>query len=96
VQPTSTQAGSPIPDIQVTARDQFGNTATSFTGDVTIGIAVDPTGSAALAGITLRAASAGVATFSGLSITPAGDGFRLGASATGFSTVQSALFNITP
>jgi hypothetical protein len=97
-QPSNTTAGQPItPAVVVTVHDAFGNTVTGFGNDVTITIAVDPTGgTAALTGTTTVTPSAGVALFSNLMITPAADGFRLGASASGLPTGQSILFNVTP
>ncbi len=67
----------------VTARDSLGNTATGFTGTVTLAI----TGGTGKAGAALRggksvAAVAGVATFSGLSVDSVGTGYTLTASAT--------------
>src|SRR5207247_384261 len=43
VQPTNTAAGAPItPAVQVTARDASGNTATQFTGNITVALGAGP------------------------------------------------------
>jgi hypothetical protein len=94
VDPATTTAGALItPPVQVTARDAAGNTVTTFTGDVTVSISVNP-GGGALAGTTVVAAVAGVATFGDLRINRAGTGYRLGASAAAL-TATSAAFSIT-
>src|SRR5205807_6725291 len=65
-QPSAATAGTPItPAVTVTARDQFGNTATAFTGTVTIALGANP-GASALSGTVSVAATAGVASFSDL------------------------------
>ena len=81
--------------IVVTARDDQGNTATWFTGNVTIGIGANPSGGT-ISGTVTVAAVAGVATFSNLRINKAGTGYTLTATATGLPGATSAAFNITP
>src|SRR5439155_620056 len=95
VQPTNTVAGAAItPAIQVTAQDGSGNTATGFTGNITLAIGTN-SGSGTLAGTLSHAAVGGVATFSGLSIGKVGTGYTLTASATGPATGTSTAFNVT-
>src|SRR5207245_688849 len=92
VEPTSTVAGASItPAIEVTARDANGNTATGFTGNVTLAIGTN-TGGGTLSGTATHAAVGGVATFAGLSIDKVGTGYTLTASATGPATGTSAAF----
>jgi hypothetical protein len=92
-QPTTTTAGAAItPAVQVTAQDGSGNTATGFTGNITVAIGTNPSGGT-LAGSATVAASAGVATFSGLSINKVGTGYTF--TATGAGTATSTAFNIT-
>jgi len=56
VQPTSTVAGASItPAVEVTARDANGNTATGFTGSVTLAIGTNA-GGGTLAGTATHAA----------------------------------------
>src|SRR5204863_209960 len=77
VEPTNAVAGAAItPDVQVTAQDGQGNTATGFTGNITVAIGTNP-GTGTLSGTKTVAAVAGVATFSGLSIDKAGTGYSL-------------------
>jgi hypothetical protein len=96
VQPTSTIAGQPIaPAIVVTARDNMGNTATGFTGIVTLAITPGSgTAGAILAGTSSTAAAAGIATFASLSIAKAGTGYTLTASAAGVPDVTTGAFDI--
>src|SRR5206468_10522331 len=94
VQPTSTVAGASItPAGEETARDANGNTATGFTGNVTLAIGTNA-GGGTLAGTATPAAVGGVATFAGLSLDKVGTGYTLTASATGPATGTSAAFNI--
>jgi hypothetical protein len=94
-QPTSTGSGATItPPVQVTAQDALGNTAVSFTGPVVVAIGSNP-GGGLLAGTTTVTASAGVATFSTLSIDKMGIGYTLTASTSGLTGATSGLFDIT-
>lgn len=90
-QPQSTEQGTVMPAVQVTAQNASGAPVSTFTDAITIALNPNPT---ALEGgpKTVKAAN-GVATFSGLRITQAGTDFRLTATGGGFS-VTSALFNI--
>src|SRR5207245_2954030 len=94
VQPTNTAAGAPSPPAgQVTARDASGNTATQFTGNITVALGVNLTG-AILAGVPAHAAVAGVASFPGLSLNKAGT-YTLTATSGTIPVATSASFNIT-
>jgi hypothetical protein len=95
VQPTNTTAGAIIaPPVKVTAQDSFGNTATSFTGNVTVALGSNP-GGGTLSGTTTMGAVNGVAVFTNLSIDKMGTGYTLAASASGLSSATSASFAIT-
>src|SRR3989441_9787006 len=95
VQPTSSGAGAAItPAVQVTAQDASGNTATGFTGTVSMAIGTNP-GSGTLSGTTTVAAVAGMATFNGLSVNKVGTGYTLQASAGALATTSTP-FTITP
>ncbi len=98
VQPTATRAGTSItPALQVAARDGFGNTVTSFIGNITVAISSGTgTAGAVLSGTTTRPALAGVALFSDLSVDKAGSGYSLSATASGLSGATSATFAIAP
>src|SRR5437867_3830335 len=83
VQPSNTAAGAAItPAVQVTAQDAQGNTASGFTGTVTVALGANPVGGT-LSGHTTVAASAGVATLADLSLDRAGTGYTLTATADG-------------
>jgi hypothetical protein len=93
-QPTNTTAGATItPAVQVTARDAEGNTATGFTGNVTVAIGANPGGSTRSPAV--QAAVAGVATFSDLSIEKVGTGYTITAAAAGLSGATSTAFHHT-
>src|SRR5947208_6043545 len=95
VQPSNTAAGAAItPAVQVTAQDALGNTASGFTGTVTVALGANPVGGT-LSGHTTVAASAGVATLADLSLDRAGTGYTLTAAGGGLSVATSAAFNIT-
>src|SRR5207247_33105 len=96
VQPSATQAGATItPAVRVIARDAFGNTATGFTGNVTLTIATNPS-SGTLRGTIPVAAAAGVASFNDLSIDTPGTGYTLTATSGTPTPATSNAFNITP
>ncbi len=95
VPPGNTNAGAAItPAVQVSALDALGNTATAFSGNVTLAIAANP-GGGTLSGTNPVAAVNGVATFSNLSINRAGNGYSLRATSGTLTAVTSATFNIT-
>jgi hypothetical protein len=95
VQPGATPAGAAIsPAVQITAVDQGGGPAPSFTGIVTLSLADNP-GGATLSGTTTRAASQGVAVFSGLTLSQPGGGYRLGATGAGLQPATSQAFEVT-
>ncbi|PYO97082.1 MAG: hypothetical protein DMD60_08110 [Gemmatimonadetes bacterium] len=95
--PTTTTAGVAMPSVAVALVDGQGNTLRNFTGNVHLDIApgTNP-GGAALGGQKDVNASGGVATFSGLTITTAGSGYRLEATADGLAAVASGSFGINP
>src|SRR2546426_8719461 len=97
VPPSNTPAGAVIsPAVQVTPRDALGNTATQFTGNIPLAIPTNSNpGGGTLSGTKTVAAIAGVATFSELSINNAGTGYRLRATSSGLTAVNSPQFNIT-
>ncbi|MHC4500245.1 MAG: hypothetical protein ACYS21_14160, partial [Planctomycetota bacterium] len=95
-QPSNTRAGATItPAIEVAAQDNYGNTDTTYTGNISMAIGTIPPGDGILSGTTPVAAISGVATFSDLSIDKAGAGYTLQATATGLTSGTSISFNIT-
>lgn len=77
----------------ITCYTQVGGIASGYSGDVTVALSSNPTG-AVLGGTLTVAASSGVATFSDLTVSRSGAGFRLSATASGLKTASSALFSI--
>jgi len=74
VQPSNAVAGGVItPAVQVAIQDAQGNTVTTATTSITVAIGTNPA-SGTLSGTTTVAAVSGVATFSNLSLNPAGTG----------------------
>lgn len=96
VQPTDAVAGSAIaPAVELSARDGLGNLATTFSGNVTVGITGGTgTAGAVLSGTKTVSASGGIASFSTLSIDKAGTGYTLNASASGVTGATSGSFAV--
>ncbi|WNG38694.1 S8 family serine peptidase [Archangium violaceum] len=96
VQPSNALAGAPFsPAVKVNVVDKDGNLVTTGAFNVTIAIA-NNAGSGTLSGTTTATTSAGVATFSNLSINKVGTGYTLKASISGLAEATSSAFNITP
>jgi hypothetical protein len=79
----------------VTARDSLANTATSFTGSVTLALGANPGGGPPNGTLTV-AAIAGVATFPDVRIRKSGNGYTLTAASGALTGATSTAFNITP
>ena len=95
VQPQSAVAGQIItPAVQVTALDPLGSTDVSFTGAVTVSVGTNPVGGF-LGGTRTVGAVNGVASFGDLTVSSAGTGYTLVASASGATDAISNAFNIT-
>src|SRR5207245_232684 len=93
VQPSTTTAGAAItPAVEVTAQDASGNTASGFTGNITVAIGTNPS-SGTRSGDRRVGAVAGAARFPGLSIDKAGTGYTL--TATGAGSTTSTAYNNT-
>jgi hypothetical protein len=93
-QPPSTVVAGQSFSLTVAVEDQFNNVVTNFNGSVTASVATNPGGSA-LSGTKVVNVSAGSATFSGLALNNAGNGYTLQlALSTGPSTTTGA-FNVT-
>ena len=94
--PISSIAGAGF-GLTVTARDPFGNTDLNFTGTIALALA-GGTGGAVLSGTASLAATAGVATFGGLSVNLVGAGYTLNATTTapGVTGTATTVFAITP
>jgi hypothetical protein len=94
-QPTNVAVGAGIsPTVVVTAKDANGLVATSFSGNVTLGISVNP-GDASLGGTSTVAAVNGIASFPGISLNMTGIGYQLQATSGTLTPATSASFNVT-
>ena len=78
----------------VKVQDTYSNVATSNTSNVTFAITTNPS-AGTLSGTTTVAASAGVATFTNLSIDKAGNGYIITATDGALTSTASSGFNIT-
>jgi len=98
-QPSDAATGAPItPAVVVTAQDEFGNTATAFTGAIALSIAPG-TGTllAKLSGTNPINAVGGVATFADLSINLPSTvpPYQLIAASSPLTGATSSSFNVT-
>jgi hypothetical protein len=91
-QPTGGTAGGLVtPTVQVEARDAFGNLATGFTSQVSLGVTTGPVGGSLSNNST--SAVAGIATFTGMTASTAGV-YTLGATATGLTSTTTNSFTV--
>src|SRR5437773_701688 len=98
VEPSSTQPDSTItPPVEVSALDDGGNVATTFTGTITVVIGRDASAlhNAQLFGVRTVAAAAGVATFGDLRIDQVGSGYTLTATSGSLRAATSDPFDIS-
>lgn len=79
----------------VTAQDAGGDLGINFTGPVALALGTNPT-AATLGGTTTVNAAAGVATYSGLSVSTQGTGYTLVATSGGLTAGTSAPFTVGP
>ncbi len=93
-QPGNSNAAAPIaPAIKVAIQDASGAVVTGSSATVSLAIASNP-GSGTLSGSTTAVASAGIATFSSVSINAAGSGYTLIAKANGLASATTTSFAI--
>jgi hypothetical protein len=93
-QPTNGTAGVALSPVVITAKDNSGNVASTFTGAVTLAFGANPPG-ATLGGTLTVSAVAGVATFSTLTVSKDGTGYTLKASSAGLTGVTTTTFRIS-
>ncbi|WP_239014352.1 S8 family serine peptidase [Archangium violaceum] len=94
-QPSNAVAGATLsPAVTVSVLDKDGNLVTTGAFNVSLAIANNP-GSGTLSGTTTATTTAGVATFSNLSIDKVGTGYTLKASGRGFAEATSSAFDIS-
>jgi hypothetical protein len=97
--PSGTTTGTIAPAVKVTVLDQYGAPYTGSEATITLSIGRQPnTGiyQGALLGTTTAKTSAGVATFTDLSVTQIGAGYTLKATAPRLADASSAPFSIAP
>ncbi len=92
--PVAGKAGVALAAVTVAAQDAAGNTITTYAGDVSVALGVNP-GGATLAGTTTVKAVAGVATFSDLRLNRPGTGYTLVFSSAALTAVASSPFIVT-
>jgi hypothetical protein len=93
-QPPATVPAAAGFGFQVVAEDAFGNVDHAFSGPVTVVIATNPSGGA-ITGTATVSASSGIATFSGISLNEAGQGYTLQASSGALARATSNPFGVT-
>jgi hypothetical protein len=94
IQPNSVVAGSSItPEVKVIAVDSLGRVLGGFTGTVSVTLGAGGSGGT-LSGTTSVAASGGLAIFPSLTVSQAGVGYTLVASARGLVSVSSTTFTV--
>ncbi len=93
-QPGDAGAGDDIGPVSVELLDGSGNRAISSTAQVALSMGSNP-GDATLSGDASVSAVAGVATFTGLSLNRAGNGYTLVAASAGLAGATSSAFDIT-
>jgi hypothetical protein len=92
--PPSIMAGTAF-GLTVDAEDAYGNLVTGYSGSIALTLAGTTTGGKLL-GTLNASASSGVATFSGLSIDEAGEGYAIDASASGLTPATTTTVGVTP
>jgi hypothetical protein len=80
--------------LTVSAEDDLGNVDPGFNGTVTVAVGTNP-GGATLGGTRTLTAVNGVATFTGLTLDTAGNGYTLQATAAGLSPATAGPINVT-
>jgi hypothetical protein len=92
--PSSVTAGAGL-GVAVTVEDQFGNVVSNYTGTVTLALATNP-GGTSLGGKLTATVSAGVATFTGLTLNVADPGYTLTATSPNVTSATSTAITVTP
>jgi len=94
-QPANATVGTTLPTVTVTELDAYGNVATQdSTTRITLALGTNP-GGATLTGGGAVTVSHGVATFTGLSLNKAGNGYTLTATGGTMPKITSSSFNVT-
>ena len=91
--PASVQTGSTF-SLQVDAEDSYGNTDPTYNGSLSVAIITNPGGGTLSGTLTVTAVN-GVATFTGLSISQPGTGYKLIVASPGINSGSTQTFNVT-
>jgi hypothetical protein len=89
--PVGSDVGEPLSGVVVEARDAEGQLVTDFSGEIAVALS-SPIAGAVLAGTATLSAVGGRATFTDLSVSKPGSGYKLVAAAIGFTDATSAAF----
>ena len=97
VQPQSSMTSGAVmsPAVQVQAQDAVGNAIADFTNPISVAL-TGGTAGAILGGTKTVTPTAGVSSFTNLSVDKAGAGYQLSASASGVSNGTSSTFAVIP
>jgi hypothetical protein len=95
IQPASTTGGATLATVQVEVRDAGGNRVTSGSHNVSLVLSTNPNSGTLSGTITNVPTSAGLVSFSDLSIDSAANGYVLQANTGGLASATSNSFNIT-
>ncbi len=94
-QPPATVSAGGAFGLAAAAEDKYGNIVTSQSGSATLTLATNP-GSATLAGTLTEPFVSGVATYAGLTIDSAANGYKIQATATGLPAQTTSSINVVP
>jgi hypothetical protein len=94
-QPSNGTAGAPLSTVRVAAEDDGGQLVSTFSGDITVSLQANQSGATLSATVT---AVSGVASFSGLEVDKAAQGYALIATASGTTLRHdtSTSFDVVP
>lgn len=88
-------AGDSLSAIILEAQDQYGNRDSTFSGEVTLALATDPS-STMLVGDTVRSLTSGGVTFNDVGVGLPGTGYTLQATAPGIAGIETNPIGIVP
>lgn len=94
-QPGAGVAGSALAAQPVVAVQTSSNATVTSDSSTSVTLALNGSGTLTCTGGLSKTAAAGVATFAGCSVTPAGTGYTITASASGLTSATSGAFDVT-
>lgn len=98
IQPSNVAANAAmIPAVRIAVQNENGQTVGSGSASVTISLVVGTgTPGASLIGGAIQQTTGGIVNFTNLRVDTPGTGYQLLASATGFASIASTPFDVTP